>query len=360
MRQRTTENQERKMLFFTSDDILSMIRHVGVDQFMDESIRIIEHHLKETGITYQRQQRVGFLTDAQTIIECMPSRDVGSHICFKMVNFHDTNSACNLPSVMSTTVLVDEATGINKVVVDSTLLTYIRTGATTAIATKHLTNSPCCFGFIGAGAQAQSCLHAFSRVFQIEQIYCWDTDLHAMEQFRDTMGPFVQKPIHLCPPQEFLSKVDVVTTTTYGNEIILKSEWVEKPLHINAIGGDTAGKQEIETALLQRSSFVTDYYQQAVAEGELNVPIKNGIMTGDHIFAELHEIMNAEKSLCHSPHDVVIFDSTGDPIEDLAILSLVTRYHAKYQIGQEINFTFQPQHSKNPYESLLHSSTGLK
>ncbi len=86
---------------------------------------------------------------------------------------------------------------------------------------------------------------------------------------------------------------------------------------------------------------VTDYYQQAIVEGELNVPIKNGILTEDHIFAELHEIMNSEKSLCQKPSDVVVFDSTGDPIEDLAILSLLTQYHTKYQIGQEIDFTFK-------------------
>jgi ornithine cyclodeaminase/alanine dehydrogenase-like protein (mu-crystallin family) len=355
MPQNTTELHERKMLFFTSDDILTMIRHVGINTFMDEAIRTIENHIKQTGTAYQRQGRVGFLTDSKNIIECMPSRDVDSHICFKIVNFHGSNSSCNLPSVMSTTVLVDEATGMNKVVADSTLLTYIRTGATTAIATKCLADNPCSFGFIGTGAQAQSCLHAFSRIFQIEQVYCWDKDRKAMEQFKKTMETLIKAPISLCPPKEFLTKVDVVTTTTYGDDIILKDEWVEKGkhLHINAIGGDTKGKQEIETALLQRATFVTDFYQQAIVEGELNVPITNGIMTGDHIFAELHEIMNSEKSLCQRPHDVVIFDSTGDPIEDLAILSLLTQYHTKYQIGQEIDFTFHPLHSKNPYEYFI-------
>ena len=94
----------------------------------------------------------------------MPSREIASQICFKIVNFHDYNYQDNIPTVMSTTLLLDEKTGQIKIIAESTLLTYIRTGASAAVATKYLVDDPKSFGFIGTGAQAQACRSEERRV----------------------------------------------------------------------------------------------------------------------------------------------------------------------------------------------------
>lgn len=341
-------------LFLSHKDIRDIISKVGLNKVMDDTIIKIEKYFANLNKNYQCLPRTGFLYDKGNVIESMPAREVGNSILFKTVSFHETNPSRGIPTVMSSTILCDEHTGFQKVIADSTLLTCIRTGASTALATKHLAKKDSSiFGFIGAGAQAQACLHGLSRLFRIKKVYVWDKDNLILPEFKRTMEKFIDVDIEFEKPEEFASKADVVTTTTYGNEIVLRSQWIRPGLLINAIGADTIGKQEMDPNILKRAKIVVDYLEQSIKEGELNVPISQKIISPDDIFAELPEIVNKSKRCRTSDSGLILFDSTGDPLEDIAVLHLFLDYNKNYSFGRSENFIFSPRNPKNPYETLL-------
>ncbi|MFA6427813.1 MAG: ornithine cyclodeaminase family protein [Candidatus Magasanikbacteria bacterium] len=342
-----------KTLMLSSNNIKSIIKQVGIDEFMDASINNIENYFLYLGKKYERRQRIGFFFRNGRTVESMPCRKIGSKILFKTVNFHETNCLRGLPTVMSSTILCDEKTGFQEVITDSTLLTYIRTGAATAIATKYLARKESSkVGVIGAGSVGQACLHAISRIYNLTKIYIWDTDNNALETFRKRMEKIIKKPIEIEHPKKFVPDIDILTTTTYGNKKIVKNLWVPKGIHINAIGGDAPGKQELDGNILKRAKIVVDYKEQAITEGEINVPITKGIISIEDVHAELSDVVKKKKNSRKNSSEITLFDSTGDPLEDLAIIELLLKYNKRFNLGKKTNFIYSPSHTKDPYKDL--------
>lgn len=344
----------RQTLILNSEDIKSIISQVGLNEFMDKSISKIESYFKnQREKIYERKPRIGFRFDGRTV-ESMFCRRKGSKICFKIVNFHETNPQSKLPTIMSSTILCDEETGFQEVIADSTLLTYIRTGASAAIATKYLARSDSSrVGIIGAGCIGQTCAHALSRIYNLKKIYVWDIDKSALGIFQKRMKHIIKVPIEVQPPQKFIPKVDVIITATYGGEIVVKNSWICSGVHINAIGGDMPHKRELDSATLKRSKIVVDYKEQAINEGEIQVPISKGIISPKNIYAELFEIVSKRKIGRKDKSEITLFDSTGDPTEDLAILDLVLEYNKKLNLGKLENFICVHKHPKDPYGVLI-------
>lgn len=346
-----------KTLILQAKDIKKLFLKIGIHQVMEDTIERIESYFKTPGI-YEHRPRVGFLFSNGSVIEAMPAREKGRTVIFKIVNFHGENSSKKFPTVMSTTTLLDEKTGFPKVIADSTLLTYFRTGAAAAVATKYLAQkNSTVFGFVGAGSQAQACLHAYSRIFDVQKVYIWDTDQSVLPVFQKTMSKLVSATIEVRAPEEFIPDSNVLTVTTYGEEIVVESKWVKQGLHINTIGSDTPGKQELEPEILKRAIIVPDYLDQAILEGEVNVPISSGIISIGDIYGELHEIIKGEKVGRENANDITIFDSTGDPLEDLAVLQLILSYNNEHWFGKKSDFPFIPKKNpKDPYAELLNGS----
>jgi alanine dehydrogenase len=97
---------------------------------------------------------------------------------------------------------------------------------------------------------------------------------------------------------------------------------VQKGTHINAIGADAPGKQELDPALLLRGRVFVDDPEQALHSGEINVPFSQGLFRADQIAGTLGDVVCGRKKR-ESLDEITIFDSTGLAIQDLAIASLV-------------------------------------
>jgi len=335
-----------KSIILSSDEIVKFVKSFGLNQFMDASIKYIEKgFIDYASGKLQKNKRVGFLFQKNTI-EAMPCRRVGKGCCFKIVNFHEKNKEEGLPSVMGILLYLDEKNGFPIIVTDATFLTAIRTGAATGLATKYLAPGATRIGIIGTGVIGQTSLHAISRVCDIEKVFVYDTNQKILKRFKQQMARLLDVPIEIKSPKEIVKNSDVITTCTYGNRIVVKNAWIkagERKL-INTVGTDTPGKIEIEPTLYKRAKIIVDFKEQAVKEGDVSNPIKQGIIDEKDIFAELHEIIVKNKNITKEDK-LIIFDSTGDPIEDLVMAELLLE-KGKFE---KKHFVFIPKRESDFY-----------
>jgi len=221
---------------------------------------------------------------------------------------------------MATIILIDPATGIQIALIDATALTDMRTGAAGAVAAKYLAEKrPLTIGFVGSGRQAEAQLHAIAAECDIEEVIVWSRRKENADRFA---GAYQQSPAKSVRKIEDACNCDLLVTTTPSREPLIRSEWICSGTHINAIGADAPGKQELDPALLARAEVFVDDYEQAIHSGEVNVPIRSGAYSAEKIAGTLGEVVIGRKERS-SAESITIFDSTGLAVQDLAIARLV-------------------------------------
>jgi len=277
-----------------------------------------------------------YLTFEKGDLRAMPAY-IGGNAGLKWVNSHPFNKLRGLPTVMAILIYNDPETGFPLAVMDATYLTNMRTGAAGGIAAKHLArDDSSVIGFIGCGTQARTQLLALKEVFEIDEVRCYDIDLKAVDSFVhfvSSNGIEVRK----CDAKETCD-CDILVTSTPSRAPIVRFEWIKPGTHINAIGADAPGKQELDPEILKKSKIVVDDYQQAFHSGEVNVPLKSGIISKDDIHATIGEIIAGLKSGREREDEITVFDSTGLAIQDIATASIVYRKAVELGIGMRFRF----------------------
>jgi len=256
----------------------------------------------------------------------------------KIVNVHLDNKEKGLPTVMATIVLNDPKTGYPIAIMDGTFLTALRTGAAGAVAIKYLARQDSeVIGFIGCGVQAYTQLDLSFLIRKFKVIKAYDIDKKKQQEFLKYAQEKYSLQISSNNTIEEVADADVVTTTTPVTTPILKNQWIKKGTHINAIGADAPGKEELEPELLLRSKIVVDNWEQASHSGEINVPIEKGIISKEHIYAELGDIVAGTKKGRSNEEEITIFDSTGLAVQDIAVAKKVYEKAIKAKVGNSIN-----------------------
>jgi alanine dehydrogenase len=244
----------------------------------------------------------------------------------KNVNVHPENS--DLPVVMATVTVFDPETGFPLAIMDGTYLTGMRTGAAGGVAAKYLARpDSSVVGLVGAGTQATTQLSALGCVLEsIEQVNIFDVDEGKAEKFVE--GSSAEHGLDVAVAdsvEEVVRTADVLVTTTPVREPIIRREWVRPGTHINAIGADAPGKQELSPAILKDARVVVDSREQASHGGEINVALSEKLITEDNIYADIGEIVAGKKAGREDADQVTVFDSTGLAIQDLACAVRVYR-----------------------------------
>jgi alanine dehydrogenase len=238
----------------------------------------------------------------------------------KWVNAHPQNRSRNLPSVMAIMICNDPETGYPLAIMDATEITAFRTGAAAAIASKYLARRDSrTLGIIGAGCQAYTQILAHAELFELNSINVFDISKAAVDRL---INSFPELPIGSYSIQEAVAS-DIICTLTPSRKPIIKKEWIVAGTHINAVGADAAGKEELDPSILKEAIVVVDDLRQASTGGEINVPIKAGIYTVDEIFGTLSELVVGKKQGRTDNKAITLFDSTGVAIEDLAVAKLI-------------------------------------
>jgi alanine dehydrogenase len=244
------------------------------------------------------------------------------HICgLKWVNVHPGNPLQGLPTVMAKVVLNDPETGLEWVDMDGTFLTNYRTGAGGGVAAEVLSRPDAArLGVIGAGEQARTQIAAILKVRPIQEIIICDCARARAQALKDEMAALYPVQIRLAPDsQKTALASDILVTTTPSNVPLVMRDWVRPGTHINAIGADAEGKQELDPAILKAAKVVVDDWAQASHSGEINVPLSKGEITPDNIYGSLGEVVAGKKPGRQSPEEITVFDSTGLVIQDLSL-----------------------------------------
>ncbi len=303
---------------------------------MDAVFEAVENAFRLHGMNLTQMPSKIYLTFEKGDLRAMPAYLEG-HAGVKWVNSHPNNAEKGLPTVMALLIYNDPETGFPLAVMDGTFITNMRTGAAGGIAAKYLAREKSrTFGFIGCGTQAKTQFLALKNVFEIEEVKCYDIAEKNAKAFSEFVESF-DIDAKVTDAREACD-CDVLTTTTPSRKPVVKDEWISEGVHINAIGADAPGKQEIESSVIKRAKIVVDDYEQAMHSGEINVPLSQGVITKDDIYASIGEIIAGKKAGRESEEEITLFDSTGLAIQDIATASKVYEEAVKRGIGKRFRF----------------------
>lgn len=315
----------------TIEDVRDLVRKIGLKSFMLRLIEQLERDFSRWN-EFDKKPRLASHYP-YGVIELMPITDK-EYYSFKYVNGHPGNTKHNKLTVVAIGLLAKSAIGYPILISEMTLLTALRTAATSALASKYLARKDVKrFGIIGTGAQSE--FQALAHVFAlgIDEIYYFDTDPRAMEKFAANLRPF-NIDMHPCEnAQAVVSHSDIITTATAkkGHAKILLSEWVEKGTHINKIGGDCPGKTELDPSLTAHCKIVVELLEQTRIEGEIQ------LLSEKNVYAELWEIAAKKKPGRTSGEEITLFDSVGFALEDYSILRFVETLAEEQRVGHMLN-----------------------
>ncbi|MGH9837618.1 MAG: ornithine cyclodeaminase family protein [Blastocatellia bacterium] len=255
-------------------------------------------------------------------------------------NFFRNRERFGLPNIQGVIVLCDAENGYPLALLDSIEISILRTGAATAVAAKHLARAEAKTATIcGCGNQGRVSLRALVKVRPLECAYAWDIDHAAAQRFAAELGDELQievKPVG--DLSEAIRQSDICVTCTPSKRFFLKSEDVAPGAFIAAVGADNEEKQEIEPQLLAAGKVVVDSLEQCVVIGDLHHAIAQGLMTRADVHAELGEVIAGVKPGRESRDEVIVFDSTGTALQDVAAAAIV--YEKAVNTGRGVKLDF--------------------
>jgi len=312
----------RKPVFLTDSKIRKLIN-------IPEALRVSQEAFKAHGQNkFQMPAKIYLHLDKyRGDFRAMPAYLEKPEACgIKWVNVHPGNKKYGLPSVMALIILNAPKTGLPLAVLDGTYITNLRTGAAGGIAAKYLARKDSSrIALIGCGAQAQTQLMALNEILDIKTVFLYDCLKSQAEIFlKKTRYLGLEMIVHN-RVKDCVREADILVTTTPSRKPIINSEWIKKGTHINAIGADAKGKQELDPEILRKAKVVVDDITQACHSGEINVPLAKGIFKKAEIQANLGEIITGRKKGRTSADEITLFDSTGLAILDIAIADYVYR-----------------------------------
>jgi alanine dehydrogenase len=242
-------------------------------------------------------------------------------------NFPANPQLRGLPTIQGVIVLFDADTGQPLAVLDSIEITSVRTAAATAVATRHLARTDASIVTIcGCGEQGRSQLRALCAVRPIRTVFAVDTDTRRAANYAEEMAR--ELGIEVAAVDDRLAATrqsDMVVTCTTARRWFLGRGDVAPGSFIAAVGADNPEKQELEPALLAASTVVVDLLEQCAAMGDLHHALEAGVMTRESVHAELAEIVSGRKAGRRSEDEIMVFDSTGTALQDVAAAWMVYR-----------------------------------
>lgn len=243
----------------------------------------------------------------------------------KNVNVHPDNA--DLPAVMATISLFDPATGFPLAIMDGTYVTAMRTGAAGGVAARYLARPDSRVAcFVGAGRQAESQLAALMVTMPgLERALFCDVQRDRAERLARQSAAAYGIEAAACSLAEGLAAADIIVTVTPVRRPIVMKEHVRPGVHINAIGADAPGKQELDTAIIRTARVVIDDWEQASHGGEINVAVAEGLIGREDLHGELGHVVAGQTPGRETDEEVTVFDSTGLAIQDLACAAHVYR-----------------------------------
>ncbi len=325
------------MKIITEEILIKLIKTHGLENYLTDLMKV----LKEDFSRWQEFNKIPrpSMQVPGGVLELMPICD-DKHYTFKYVNCHPKNPQTGLMTVVATGQLSRIDTGYPLMFSEMTLLTALRTAATTALVTDKMARKDShVLAIVGTGAQSEFLVKAMGLVRKISEVRYFDIDFLAMDKFEQNMKNSKFKLTRCADAREAVKGSDIITTCTAckAHVDVIKNSWINSGVHINGIGGDTVGKTELEFKILSRSKIVIEYFDQCVIEGEIQRFDKREAK--EKVHAELHELFTGKKSGRINDSEITLYDSVGVALEDYSALRFTYELANRYKLGQELNLT---------------------
>jgi alanine dehydrogenase len=255
-------------------------------------------------------------------------------------NFPNNMFAHHLPLIQGVLVVYDGENGQVLAVMDSMEITILRTGAATAVAAKYLARADAKTATIcGCGNQGEISLKALMKVRSLEKVYAYDIDESVAETFAHTFSDALNVSIEVVTDLNLcIRKSEICVTCTPSKHAFLHRQQVLPGTFIAAVGADNEDKQELAPELLSENKVITDVTDQCKSIGELHHAIEKGLMSEAGVYAELGEIISGKKPGRTNADDILIFDSTGTALQDVAAAAIIYERALQRNAGLTIDF----------------------
>ena len=333
--------------FVSVDHMMKLVLKVGIDRFLTELAAVIEEDFRRWPI-FDKTPRVASHSQ-EGVIELMPTSD-GTLYGFKYVNGHPKNTRDGRQTVTAFGVLSDVGNGYPMLMTEMTILTALRTAATSAVAAKYLARPNArTMAIIGNGAQSEFQARAFKALIGVDTLRLYDLDASATRKCARNLAGLGFTIVECGSVEEAVEGADIVTTVTADKQYatILSDNHVGPGIHINAVGGDCPGKTELSKDILLRSDIFVEYPPQTRIEGEIQQ------LAADHPVIELWQVMTGETEGRRSADQITLFDSVGFATEDFSALRYVREKIAEHGMFAELDLLADPDEPRDLYGMLL-------
>lgn len=332
--------------FVSVDNMMRLVHHIGIEEMLTGLAGYIENDFKRWEL-FDKTPRVASHSDVG-VIELMPTSD-GEAYGFKYVNGHPKNTREGLQTVTAFGLLADVDTGYPVLLTEMTVLTALRTAATSAMVARHLAPKGAkTMAMIGAGAQSEFQSLAMKALLGVEHIRLYDIDAGATEKAARNLSGMGLTVTACKTAQQSMEGAEIITTCTADkqNARILTDNMVGAGVHINAIGGDCPGKTELAPEILHRSDVFVEYPPQTRIEGEIQQ------MEEDFPVTEMWQVILGQKAGRTSDRQITLFDSVGFAIEDFSALRFVRDHIAGTDLFLELDLLADPDDPRDLFGML--------
>ncbi len=303
--------------FVSVDHMMQLIHHIGLAPMMQGLAERIEADFRRWPL-FDKTPRVASHSELG-VIELMPTSD-GDVYGFKYVNGHPGNTKDGLQTVTAFGLLSDVANGYPVLLSEMTILTALRTAATSALVARVLApRGSRVMAMIGNGAQSEFQSIAMQAIAGIEEVRLYDVDPAATAKCAANLAGSGLRVVPCSSAEEAMEGAQIITTCTADKQYatILTDNMVGTGVHINAIGGDCPGKTELAPAILHRADIFVEYPEQTRIEGEIQQ------LGPEHPVTEFWEVLRGTAPGRRDAGQITLFDSVGFAIEDFSALCYV-------------------------------------
>ena len=339
--------------FISVDSMMRLVLTIGIERFIKELADYIEDDFRRWEL-FDKTPRIASHSE-EGVIELMPTSD-GKLYGFKYVNGHPRNTQQGLQTVTAFGVLSDVGSGYPMLLSEMTILTALRTAATSAVAAKYLApKNARTMAIIGNGAQSEFQAIAFKAILGIDTVRLFDIDPSATDKCAGNLAGFGLSVVKCKTSEEAVEGAEIVTTVTADKQYatILTDNMVGPGIHINAVGGDCPGKTELHKDILFRSDIFVEYPPQTRIEGEIQQ------LPAEYPVKELWEVIAGKLAGRTDAKQITLFDSVGFATEDFSALRYVRDQLATCLCFENLDLLADPDEPRDLLGMLLRAQKRL-
>lgn len=341
--------QDRKLNivpFVSVDSMMKIVLSIGIERVLTELADYLEQDFRNWEKFEKTPRLASHSQDG--VIELMPTSN-GQQYGFKYVNGHPKNMRNGLQTVAAFGVLADVDSGYPLLLSEMTILTALRTAATSAVAARYLAPEGAkTMAIIGNGAQSEFQAMAFKALLGIDKIRLYDIDPSATRKCAENLSDTGLEIICCQSVEEAVEGAQIVTTVTADKQCntILTDNTIGYGVHINAVGGDCPGKTELHRDILLRSDIFVEYPPQTRIEGEIQQ------LSSDYPVTEIWEVIAGKTQGRKDSRQITLFDSVGFATEDFSALRYLYDTLKTVPFYEELDMLADPDEPRDLFGML--------